>query len=74
MAVTEFSNMKGNQVRNVGKPIQPNDALTWSIPGYSEAERDALIVTPTSYILILNTDTQYLNYWDGASWRSVNAD
>lgn len=66
-------NAKGQAVRNVGIPLEPNDALTWSIPNYTTTERDALTVTTTTYLLIMNTTTGKLNFYDGGAWRAVTS-
>lgn len=66
-------NARGQRVRNVGKAIESDDALTWSIPSYTSTERDALPVTSTSYLLIMNTTTGKLNFYDGSAWRVVTS-
>lgn len=66
-------NAHGQQVRHVGKPIEKDDALTWSIPEYTSTERDALTVSSTSFLLIMNTTTGKLNFYDGSAWRAVTS-
>jgi hypothetical protein len=66
-------NARGQQVRRVGKPLEDDDALTWSIPEYTTAERDDLPVTTTSFLLIFNSTTSKLNFYDGAAWRVVTS-
>lgn len=64
-------NMRGNQVRNVGKPRQATDALTWALPAYTTDERDAL--TPTAGLIILNTSTNKLNFYTGTGWEAITS-
>lgn len=66
-------NARGQRVRKVGKPIEKDDALPWSIPEYTTSERDSLPVTSTSYLLIMNTSTGKLNFYDGSAWRAVTS-
>lgn len=66
-------NARGQQVRRVGKPMEKDDALTWSLPEYTTAERDLLPVTTTSFLLIMNTTTSKLNFYDGSAWRVVTS-
>lgn len=65
-------NMRGNTVKNVGKPRQKSDALTWGIPSYTTTERDA-IPDPTAGLLIYNSTTQKLNFYDATGWRAVTS-
>lgn len=37
---------------------------------FSDAERDAL--TPTAGMIIFNTDTNKLNFYNGTAWRAVD--
>jgi len=74
MAVVPYDNMKGNTVKNVGKPRQKDDALTWSLPAYTTAERDALDVTDSGfYPIIINTTTAKINFYVGGAWRVVTS-
>lgn len=66
-------NAHGQIVRNIGKPIEARDALPWSIPEYTSTERDALTVTSTTYLLIMNTTTGKLNHYDGSGWKEVTS-
>lgn len=66
-------NAHGQQIRRLGTPIEADDALTWSIPSYTTAERDALPVTTTSFLLIFNSTTSKLNFYDGSAWRAVTS-
>lgn len=66
-------NAKGQQVRRVGKPIEKDDALTWSIPNYTSTERDALTVASNTFLLIMNTTTGKLNFYDGSAWRVITS-
>ena len=73
MAVLSYDNMKGNTVKNVGKPQAKTDAMTWGIPAYTTAERDALAVTASTYLLIMNTTTGKLNFYNGSAWAAVTS-
>jgi len=65
------NNMRGNAIRRVGKPIEGDDAMTWSAPNYTTTERDALNVDSTTFYIILNTTTSKLNFYNGSSWVEV---
>ncbi len=49
-----------------GGLVQP---ATLVLPSATTAERNA-IVNPAAGQVLLNTDTQALDYWDGSSWRT----
>lgn len=66
-------NAHGQQIRRVGKPMEKDDALTWSIPEYTSTERDALTVTSTTFLLIFNSTTSKLNFYDGSTWRVITS-
>jgi hypothetical protein len=68
-----FDNMRGNTVKNVGKPRQSTDALTFGIPNYTTTERDALNTDIVGNALIFNTTTSKLNFYDGTNWRVITS-
>lgn len=68
-----YDNMRGNTVKNVGKPRQGTDALTFSLPSYTTTERDNLNTDIVGNALIFNTTTGKLNFWDGSAWRVITS-
>lgn len=67
-----YDNMRGNVGKNFGKPKRSTDALTWGLPSYTTTERDA-IPDPTAGLLIYNSTTQKLNFYDATGWRAVTS-
>ena len=67
------NNMRGNPIRKVGEPIEGDNALTWSIPKYTTTERDAIVINSTNYLIIFNTTTSKLNFYDGGAWRAITS-
>lgn len=65
-------NMRGLSVKNVGYPRYGTDALTWAIPSYTTTLRDA-IPSPATGIIIFNSTTLKLNFWDGVAWRAITS-
>ena len=68
-----YDNMKSRRIRNVGKPTEMTDGMPWNIPSFTTTERDALGVNSTTHILIFNSTTSKLNFYDGAAWRAVTS-
>lgn len=56
-----YDNMRGQSVKNVGKPREGTDALTWKIPHFTTAERD-LIPEPEGVIIYNTTTSKYQGY------------
>lgn len=67
-----YDNMRGNVVKNVGIPQRKTDALTWGLPIYTTTERNA-IPSPTAGLIIYNSTTQKLNFYDATGWRAVTS-
>lgn len=67
-----FDNFRGNVGKNFGKPKRATDALTWGLPKYTTTERDA-IPSPTEGVIIYNSTTQKLNFYDATGWRAVTS-
>ena len=67
--INQLANMRGQIIRNVGKPKEANDALTWALPSYSTTDRDAL--KATGGMIIFNSSTNHINYYNGSSWVAL---
>lgn len=65
-------NMRGNTVKNVGEPKRATDALTWGLPSYTTTERNA-IPSPAEGVIIYNSTTQKLNFYDATGWRAITS-
>jgi len=66
------NNMRGERIKNVGIPINSNDAMTFGLPTYTTTLRDALAVK-TQGMLIYNTTTNKLNFYNGSSWNEITS-
>lgn len=67
-----YNNMRGERIKNVGTPKFGNDAMSWSVPSYTTVARD-LIPSPKSGMLIFNSTTLKLNFYNGTSWIAVTS-
>jgi len=63
----------------VGSDANPSAALELDtrdagllIPRMTDAQRDA-IKSPAEGLMIFNTTSEQLNYWDGAAWKAMSA-
>ena len=66
------NNMRGERIKNVGTPKLQSDALTWALPNYTTVARD-LIPSPVKGMIIYNTTTNKLNFYDNSQWRVITS-
>lgn len=68
--IRQLGNMRGQVMRNVGKPIDGTDALTWAIPSFTTTTRD-LIPTKIAGMVIFNTTLLKHQGYDGTNWNNL---
>lgn len=66
----QLGNLRGQVIRNVGKPKNGTDALTWALPSYTTAERDEL--DASDGMIIYNSTTSKLNFYSGG-WKQITS-
>ena len=60
-------------VDKVATDMSGEDAQrNFPVPSFTTAQRDAL-AAPTKFMLIGNTTTNKLNYYNGAAWEAVTS-
>jgi len=65
------NNMRGNVIKNVGKPKTNTDGLTWGLPQYTDAELAAL--TPATGMIVYNKTSNKLNVYTEAAWEEITS-
>ena len=67
----QLANMRGQVIRNVGKPKEANDAMTFAVPSFTTTQISALV--PATGMLVFNSSTLKLNFYDGSTWRVITS-
>lgn len=62
--------MKGNSVKNVGKPLKATDAQTFAVPSYTTAQRDVL-PDITNGTIIYNSTLNKLQARENNAWVNI---
>jgi len=64
-----YSNMRGNSIRNVGKPTRGSDGMTFSVPSFTTEERDAL--DASNGMIIYNLTLNKIQGYENGSWTNL---
>jgi len=73
LAATGYSQVKVGSNENPSAALEINSRNSGMlIPRMTDAQRDA-IKSPAEGLLLFNTSTETLNYWDGTAWKTLSA-
>ncbi len=65
----QLGNLRGQIIRNVGKPKEANDAMTFAVPNFTTTQKNALIAT--NGMIIYDSTLNKIQGYQNGSWQNL---
>lgn len=65
----QLFNCRGQVVRNVGKPKEANNAMTFAVPSFTTTDKNALVAT--NGMIIYDSTLNKIQGYQNGSWQNL---